>query len=209
MSTISPDRVRHEIERVFREERAGEMIEMAGRLGVLAAIHPALRADPVTLRAIKSDPQNHARKGELLLGSMVQAAAGHDVEPIIGRLNLNSDWAQVVRDVARVRERLPELEEDEVTRSRVYRQLHGHDLRAVESCALAASHPKVAKWLRLYLEELRHVRPLLNGDDLMALGVREGPEVGLLLAELLDARLDGGVVTLEGEEDLVRQALRE
>ena len=208
LSTISPDRVRHEIERIFREPRGGDMIEMVGSLRVIAAIHPALRADPVTLRAIKSDPQDHARKGELLLGSMVQAAAGHDVEPIIERLNLNSDWAQIVRDVARVRERLPELEEDEVTRSRVYRMLHGHDLRAVESCALAAGHPKVAKWLRLYLDELRHVRPLLDGDDLMALGVQEGPEVGLLLRKLLDAKLDGHVKSVEDEKAMVRRALR-
>ena len=208
LSTISPDRVRHEIERIFREERAGDMVEMAGKLGVLPAIHPALRAEQKTLRAIKSDPQNHARKGDLLLGSMVQSATGHDVEPIIERLNLNSDWTQILRDVARVRERLPELEEDEVTRSRVYRTLHGHDLRAVESCTLAAGHPKVAKWLRLYLDELQHVRPLLNGDDLMALGVREGPEVGLLLRKLLDAKLDGLVESVEDEEAMARRALR-
>ena len=41
VSRISPDRVRHEIERIFEEPRAGDMIEMAGKLGVLAAIHPA------------------------------------------------------------------------------------------------------------------------------------------------------------------------
>ena len=207
VSTISPDRVRHEIERIFREPCVAAMIEMAGSLGVLDAIHPALRADAAALQAIESAPRNHARKGELLLGSMVQAAAGQDVEPIIERLNLNSDWAEVVRDVAKVRERLPELEGDEVTRSRVYRLLHGHDLRAVETCALAAGHPKVAEWLCLYLDELRHVRPLLDGDDLMALGVQEGPAVGQLLSELLDARLDGLLESVEDEEELVRRAL--
>lgn len=208
MSTISPDRVRHEIERIFREPRAGDMIEMAGRLGVLAAIHPALRADPVTLLAIESDPKNHAHKGELLLGSMVQSAAGHDVEPIVERLNLNTDWARLVRDVVRVREQLPELEDDSVTRSRVYRVLHGFHLHAIESCALAASDATVAKWLRLYLDGLRHARPLLDGDDLMALGVREGPAVGLLLAKLLDAKLDGLVESVEDEEAMVRRTLR-
>ena len=64
------------------------------------------------------------------------------------------------------------------------------------------------KWLRLYLDELRHVRPLLDGDDLMALGVREGPEVGLLLTKLLDAKLDGLVESVEDEEAMVRRALR-
>ena len=73
---------------------------------------------------------------------------------------------------------------------------------------MAASDSTVGGWLRFYLDELRHVRPLLNGDDLKALGVREGPAVGLLLTELLDARLDGHVVSVEDEEGLVRRALR-
>ena len=208
LSTISPDRVRHEIERIFRDHRAGAMIEMAGRLGVLAAIHPALRAEPVTLRAIGSDPQNHARRAELLLGSMVQSVADCDVEAIIERLNLNADWARLVRDVTAVRERTTELEDKNVTRSRVYGLLQGLHPIAVESCAMAASDSTVGGWLRFYLDELRHVRPLLNGDDLKALGVREGPAVGLLLTELLDARLDGHVVSVEDEEGLVRRALR-
>ncbi|MYD50627.1 MAG: CCA tRNA nucleotidyltransferase [Dehalococcoidia bacterium] len=206
--TISPDRVRHEIERIFQEPRAGDMIEMAGKLGVLAAIHPRLQAEQKTLRDLQTETGDNARRAHLLLGSMVQSVADGDMESVVERLNLNSDWARLVRDVAAVRGRLYELEDENVARSRVYRMLHGHDLRAVESCALAAAHPKVAKWLRLYLDELRHVRPLLDGDDLMALGVREGPEVGLLLTKLLDARLDGLVESVKDEEAMVRRALR-
>ena len=208
LSTISPDRVRHEIERIFREQLAGAMIEMARRLGVLAAIHPGLRAEPVTLRAIESDPQNHARRAELLLGSMVQSVADCDVESVVQRLNLNADWARLVRDVAIVRTRLPELEDKKVTRSRVYGLLHGLHPNAVESWAMSATDPTVAGWLRVYLDELRYVRPLLNGDDLMALGVPEGPAVGLMLTELLDASLDGLVESVEDEEGVVRRALR-
>ena len=208
LSTISPDRVRHEIERIFREKRAGAMIEMARRLGVLAAIHPGLRAEPVTLRAIESDPQNHARRAELLLGSMVQSVADCDADAVIERLNLNADWTRLVRDVATVRTRLPELEDEKVTRSRVFGLLHGLHPNAVESCAMSVSDPTVAGWLRVYLDELRYVRPLLNGDDLMALGVPEGPAVGLMLTELLDARLDGLVATVEDEEGVVRRALQ-
>ena len=208
LGAISPDRVRHEIERIFREQRADAMIEMAERLGVLAAIHPALRAEPVTLQAIEADPQNHARRAELLLGSMVQSVADCDVEAVVQRLNLNADWARLVRDMATVRTRLPELEDDNVARSRVYRLLHGLHLHAVESCAIAANDPTVAKWLRLYLDELRHVRPLLDGNALKAHGVQEGPAVGQMLTELLETRLDGHVVSVEDELGLVRRGLR-
>ena len=207
LSTISPDRVRHEIERIFREQHAVDMIEMAGSLGVLAAIHLRLRADATALRAIESDPQNDARRAELLLGSMVQSVADHDVDPIIERLNLNTDWARLVRDVATVHTRLPELSDQKVTRSGVYQLLHCFHPNAVESCAMATSDEMAARWLRLYLDELRHVHPLLDGEDLMALGVPEGPEVGVLLTKLLDAKLDGLVESVEDEEELVCRAL--
>ncbi|MXY43721.1 MAG: CCA tRNA nucleotidyltransferase [Dehalococcoidia bacterium] len=208
VSRISPDRVRHEIERIFEEPRAGDMIEMAGKLGVLAAIHPGLRAEQKTLRDLQTEPDDNARRAHLLLGSMVQSVADGDMESVVERLNLNSDWARLVRDVAAVRGRLYELEDENVARSRVYRLLQGLHPHAVESCAVAATDTKVADWLRLYLDELRHVRPLLDGDNLMALGVREGPEVGLLLTKLLDAKLDGLVESVEDEEAMVRRALR-
>ena len=208
VSRISPDRVRHEIERIFQEERAGEMIEMAGKLGVLAAIHPRLQAEQKTLRYLQTEPGDNARRAHLLLGSMVQSVADGDMESVVERLNLNSDWARLVRDVAAVRGRLYELEDENVASSQVYRLLQGLHPHAIESCALAAGDATVARWLRLYLDELRHVRPLLDGDDLMALGVREGPEVGLLLTKLLIAKLDGLVESVEDEEAMVRRALR-
>jgi tRNA nucleotidyltransferase (CCA-adding enzyme) len=44
---------------------------------------------------------------------------------------------------------------------------------------------------RAWLGELRHVRLDIDGRDLLAAGVPEGPEVGERLARALDARLDG------------------
>lgn len=207
LSTISPDRVRHEIERIFREPHAGAMIEMAGRLGVLAAIHPRLQADAASLRAIQVEQEDIARRAMLMLGSMVKSVEDCEVEPIVDRLNLSADWARLVRDVATVRTRLPELSDKNLASSQVYRLLHGLHPFAVESCALAGKDATVARWLQFYLDDLRHVRPLLDGDDLMALGVREGPEIGSLLTRLLDARLDGLVESVEDEEAMVRRAL--
>ena len=48
---------------------------------------------------------------------------------------------------------------------------------------------------------------MLDGNDLIALGVPEGPRVGELLNALLDARLDGLVSTREEEETYVKRSL--
>ena len=60
----------------------------------------------------------------------------------------------------------------------------------------------------LYLDRLRHVKPLLDGHDLVRLGVSEGPRVGELLEELRMARLEGLLETRDDEENLIAGALR-
>ncbi len=55
-----------------------------------------------------------------------------------------------------------------------------------EVVALAGG-PQAERWL----DELRHVRLQITGEDLKAAGVPEGPAVGRALAHVLDARLDG------------------
>lgn len=56
----------------------------------------------------------------------------------------------------------------------------------IEVIALAGG-PQARRWI----DELRHVTLEIDGRDLLANGVPEGPELGRRLARALDARLDG------------------
>jgi tRNA nucleotidyltransferase (CCA-adding enzyme) len=72
--------------------------------------------------------------------------------------------------------------------------------------ALGASRsPTVRDRARAWLGELRHVRLQIGGDELLAAGVPEGPEVGRRLARTLDRRLDGELP--DGREAELRAAL--
>jgi tRNA nucleotidyltransferase (CCA-adding enzyme) len=62
---------------------------------------------------------------------------------------------------------------------------------------------RVKQWLSRYITHLRSVRPLLTGHDLKRLGVPPGPGYKLILAELLQARLNGETASVEDERRLV------
>jgi tRNA nucleotidyltransferase (CCA-adding enzyme) len=47
----------------------------------------------------------------------------------------------------------------------------------------------------------------MDGEDLKKLGVKPGPRLGSMLETLLEARMDGQVITKEDEEALVRQLM--
>ena len=62
----------------------------------------------------------------------------------------------------------------------------------VEAVALAGALG-AGEAARLYLDELRHVRLSITGDDLLAAGIASGPDVGRRLRAALAARLDGTI----------------
>jgi tRNA nucleotidyltransferase (CCA-adding enzyme) len=65
-------------------------------------------------------------------------------------------------------------------------------LRTPEQAALAGAlgaEPEARRWL----DELRHVGLAIGGDDLLATGLAEGPQIGRILRELRALRLDGAL----------------
>jgi tRNA nucleotidyltransferase (CCA-adding enzyme) len=61
-----------------------------------------------------------------------------------------------------------------------------------------------AEWLDRYAEELRHVRLEITGEELLAEGIPEGPEIGRGLLAALSGKLDG---ELSGRDEELRIAL--
>jgi tRNA nucleotidyltransferase (CCA-adding enzyme) len=69
----------------------------------------------------------------------------------------------------------------------------------VEAVALAGGENA-----RRWIEDLRHVRLDINGDDLLAAGIPQGPEIGERLQRALDRKLDGQA---NGREEELAAAL--
>ena len=63
----------------------------------------------------------------------------------------------------------------------------------------------VKRQVSAYLTTYQHVKPLLNGQNLKAIGLKPGPTYKKVLAQLLDARLNGAVKTENEERELVKR----
>lgn len=61
----------------------------------------------------------------------------------------------------------------------------------------------IKKTVSLYVTTLRNVQPLLNGDDLKAMGYVPGQKFRKILEALRDARLDGMVKSIEDERSFI------
>ena len=200
---VSGDRWRQEFQKIFEEPQAFKMLIRAIGLGVLAAIHPAL-SDSRPL-AILAGEGGLASSDFLAALAMPLSAA--DGEGVSSRLNLPTDWARVVRDTIVLQGILPEITGPSVSPSKVCSALEKLDADAIAAAARLSLDIQLAFRLRRYLDVWRLVSPVLTGDDLLAMGVPPGSNVGEVLRELNSAKLDGLVGGEDEERALVNQII--
>jgi tRNA nucleotidyltransferase (CCA-adding enzyme) len=166
------------------------------------------------LRKLARDPR--ARHGFELLGRWglldLQGGAPELIDPI-GQLLARKPWAGLVEredavlgvalgrglDAARALASGPPASPSEAVER----------ARGVDDTILVLARALGADWLDRYLDEWRGVRLEIDGDDLMAAGIPEGPAVGRGLAAAMRARLDGEVAGADEELRIALEAARE
>lgn len=67
-----------------------------------------------------------------------------------------------------------------------------------------AKKNEIKKAVSLYVTKLKHISTNINGNDLKAMGYKEGPQFKEMLSRLTDARLDGLVSTKKEEEQFIK-----
>ena len=80
------------------------------------------------------------------------------------------------------------------------------DIEAILLMMAKARQERARKYISLlYLPHLRNVTVTLTGDDLKQMGIPPGPRYKKILTELLDAKLDGEVMTHDDEIAFVKK----
>ena len=208
VAAVTGDRWRQELQKIFDEDRAAEMLLQAIELGVLAAVHPALSDGQGLARLAGANSLEPQSLGAMdYLAALVAPLDAADGDAVNRRLNLPAAWARVVRDTIALSELAPALSGPSVRPSAVCQALDGLDPDAIAASARLIQDPQVAGRLRQYLAEWRLIMPALTGDDLLAMGVPVGPKVGQVLRELNSAKQDGLVHNEEEERALVNRII--
>jgi tRNA nucleotidyltransferase (CCA-adding enzyme) len=206
ISSLSAARVRAELERMLAERARAEVMRSADGLGVLAAIHPALKPGPGALAALGKTPVE--AEGTLYaLAVLTVALAPEEAEQLVARLQPPREWREVILAAPRFRSVTDFLIAAGVPPGQVVEALDVFPLPVLLAQREVASPGLLHSRLDDYLTRLRHVQPECDGNDLVRAGVSEGPEVGVLLRELRTARLDGRVHTKDEELAMVRARL--
>ncbi len=232
LERVTPARLNHELDRILREARPERALARLDELGVLAALHPALRLDErvprwfrdlrLTIDNLREEPADQSSPINLkskianwppierlyyaLLVWPLDSAAD---AALAERLDLRQETQRLVAAVRRVQASRSTLTRDAAP-SAVVQRLGGVEAAALGLALVvwASEHgadDEAVDVLGRYVETWRHVRPALDGNDLQALGIPRGPRYGDILRALHHARLDGEISSREEEVALARE----
>jgi len=210
LASISPDRLRYEVECILNEKYPEKALKRAGSLSVLSHLHPSLQ-----FSARKSSWFKQAREmfypqrppADLYLALACYGLRQSESSLLEKRLNLPGATSRILADAVALQQKIKELSDNCLESSEIYNRLINYDPVAVTACMIASDQPAAKKNMDCFLRILRYVKPALSGDDLKNLGVPHGPQIGQMLDRLKSARLDGHAVTRQDEANLVKNWL--
>jgi len=224
LDIISATRLRHEFSRVLAEPNPETILRRLEEIGALAAIHSAFHFNPEQAAAF-----SHLRE---LHPSGARAAYW----PALAWQRTEAEMADIARRLALTRaqcaslEAMPALQrlasppssvaqgpsleptslhDPQLERSALVEILSPFPLPALWAFAALTDDQTIRDRLLDYLTKARNERPHLTGDDLLAMGVPQGPQLGDILRRLRTAKLDGETISREDEERLARRLLAE
>jgi tRNA nucleotidyltransferase (CCA-adding enzyme) len=204
LDTISGDRIRHELELIFKEKQPELVIKRLGEMGVLPRISPSLKGDGWI--AEKFDKARRLKKPtqlpSLYFCLLVYSFSEKDIEQFLARLNISAKLSRAMHDTLRLKTSLPLLDKPSLKPSEIYYLLREYEPVAIQANALASESSTIHRSLQLFLTKLRYIRTSLNGEELKRLGISAGPEMGQVLQILHKAKLDGEVSTRADEKKL-------
>jgi len=203
LGTISAARLHHEIARTLAESAPEDVLLQLDNYGVLAAIHPDLRFKRPHVGAFHYLRRLNPKAAPAAYWPILAwGLAPFAVSSLSACLALTKPQRAALEAMPDLDALQLNLHRRSLKRSTLTELLAPFPVPAVwASAALAVGH-NVREHLMDFLTNARFVRPLLRGDDLIALGVPPGPQVGEILRRLRDAKLNAEVNSREDEARL-------
>jgi tRNA nucleotidyltransferase (CCA-adding enzyme) len=214
---LTGERIYTELVLMFSEAEPLKVLKRMKDFDLLKFIHPDLKSTPETERLFDSIAETltwfrllyldiRIEKWFVYFLGLLDRLKDTAVEETLGRL---AAPAKVRERVQHARERYRAVlyvfyKETDLPPSRVYDLLAPLDVEAILVVMAKARQDVAKKYISLYLTHLRNVKVMLTGDDLKAIGIPPGPLYRKLLAELLDAKLDGLISSREEELDFAK-----
>ena len=194
---LTGTRIANELEKIFRESNPLNALQILETWEVLADIQSDLSVDN-RLKELML-PGWYPSKDRKLLGFLLLALPllSRQRRELCERLNLATSISSPIGDLDRI---------DGLSEGMKPSQIHA-SLISCHEAALEAACDYYGGWVRdqiaLYRTKLREITLDISGADVLAMGLKEGPEIGRVIEAIKASLIDGEI---SSKEDQIKMA---
>jgi tRNA nucleotidyltransferase (CCA-adding enzyme) len=202
LGTVSGPRIGAELRLLAREQDPVRAFLALRELRLDTALHPGfgLREEALARRALELLPTD-ARPDRLILGVASRGVPAAELAGLLDSLAFEAEDRDAIVATATRAEDLADALAGAEAASEIATAAGGAPAELVALAGALGPERQARDWL----EHLRHVRLSIDGRDLLAAGVPEGPAVGRGLRAALAAKLDRRA---SGREQELAEALK-
>ncbi len=213
LGRITGERIRSELELLFKEDAPEAGLSRLLQIGALNAIHPALALTPETIDVLRTTraagtPDNlmpqMPQDSWIVLAATLSPTA---VSQICERLLITGSLQTMMTAAALLRQREAGVREF-MKPSEIVNLLKDHDERVLRAVFSVSNNPIFREFIARYINQWQHIVPRTNGHTLIALGIKPGPCFQRILTRLRAGILDDEF-SHDQEIDQVHQWLAE
>jgi tRNA nucleotidyltransferase (CCA-adding enzyme) len=221
LDKLGGERLFSELEQILCEKEPTAAIGRIASLGFLPVIHPMLKLVPATKLVLQETGQvmawfrllyleDRCEPWQVYFMALCDGLTPEEFRNTCSRLAVPGQLASrlcsqrhlVFTTLKNIKQHLKQAAI--VRNSQVNIWFSGLSLEMLLYLASRASSEQIRRFVSLYLTRLRGAAPLLDGNDLLALGLKPGPLFRLIKEQLLYAFLDGEVHSREDEATLAQ-----
>jgi tRNA nucleotidyltransferase (CCA-adding enzyme) len=221
LSRVTGERIRHELYLILGEREPERVLCRLDGLNVLAHLHGRLACgediwtrfgqlrDTLATGSWDVETEEDGRPTPgLYLALFCYHLPRAEMEAFAGYLKIFRSDLTLLRQVADLKDAAAKLDQPGLANRQIYALLRHSSSASRLVFWLCTGSQRVRDRLRLYETQLRHVRPVVDGEYLKSLGLKPSPLYSRLLNAVRDARLDGELDTAEEEKALIAHLLR-
>ncbi|NLT34594.1 MAG: CBS domain-containing protein [Gaiellales bacterium] len=215
---LSTSRLRDELIALLSERDVDWSLERLYELGVAKQVHPKLSTGPRTLAlvhrldgfTVELGVESEVVRWRLRLAAVTRHMEHEELYLWLERLRLRHADSEVIRDSVVLGPKLaPQLENPDLEAWQIFRLLSRLPVESLVFLLARAQSRVLQDRVYEYLRELRFCHPALSGDDIIRMGLKEGPGIGRVLGELQRLRVEGKISGREEEREVARKLIED
>ncbi len=193
LAQLSGVRITNELVKVFSEKNVNSILDLMDQFKVLGHIHSGFPKESEFSERKSLLKNIRIPTPEFVFYVLISLIESDQRSDLIKRLDLGNKLSKFGADLNRI-ERL----EVNSSRSEIFKQLTEVSEIAI-SVAESYAPKEVRSNLELFVNELKTISLCIDGEDLMAIGIPQGPKVGDILSKILTYMVDSGPQSKSGQ----------